>query len=83
MSLQFDLMKRYGGVPIVSLYTASGLDGASGLTIANSGQGIVDIPLHLRSYLSGRDWGNYSYRLHRTDSGQATNLTEGVVIYQP
>lgn len=82
-SLQFDLMKRYGGTPIISLYTASGLDGTSGLTIANSGQGIVDIPIHLRSYLSGRDWGNYPYVLRRTDSGQATNFTEGVLVYQP
>lgn len=82
-TIEFNMYARIGGEPIVTLYTASGYNGASGLSIANSGDGILDIPLYLRSYLSGRDFGNYPYYAKRTDSGYVTNLVEGYVIYTP
>lgn len=75
-SVQFDLARRPGGVPFFSAYLASGFDGVSGITLVNGAIGTftVDLP---PSIMSGRDPGNFGYKIHRSNSGFQTDLTLG------
>lgn len=74
---RFDIMKRAGGAPFLSLYAASGYQaGQSGITVINSGQGVFSFPIN-SSVTSGIDAINYAYRFYRTDSGYYDMLAQG------
>lgn len=76
--IQFDMMGRVGGIPVVTKSMNSGYYGVSGMDIVNSGQGIFNITL-LPSEVSGLQLirGNWFYNVQRTDSGSATSYSQG------
>ncbi len=64
---------------IITKYVGSGFNGASGITITNSGYGVMQIALFARE-MSGYDPGNYAYQVLRLTSGSRTVLSEGFRI---
>ncbi len=79
-AIQFDLTKRFGSDdPIVSKYVGSGTNATSGITITNSGLGILSVRMSPFE-VSGMDPGNIAYRLLRTDSGFHSELVVGYRI---
>lgn len=75
--LRFQMSKRFGSASgIYSAYSNSGMDGVSGLTITNSGQGKVQIAFE-PSHVSGLNAGNYACKLQRLSSGRWTKIWEG------
>lgn len=82
-SLRFDMWKRFGSdTPIISKFAASGFNGVSGITIVDSGQGVLQVQL-FNPEMSGQDFGAYAYRIARTSSGFVTNTTEGYRLCAP
>ncbi len=75
-SLEFTQTRRFGGTPIFTLYCASGYNGVSGLTVINSGQGIIQANISPFP-VSGFTAGVYTFTLKRTDSGSRTVLATG------
>lgn len=76
-TIQYNMMKYFGGVSgIATKYLSSGFNGASGITVTNSGQGIFNVSL-FASDTSGLQFGSYAYTITRTDSGSHTNICEG------
>lgn len=82
LSIEFTLSKRTGGSGYFTKSMASGYYGVSGMNIVNSGQGIMTISLNSVDS-SGRDYGNYAFRISRMMSGQRATLTEGFEILLP
>ena len=77
MSLEFTLAKRIGATPLLTKSAASGFGGGvSGMTILNSGQGLLSISFQSQE-MSGLDIGAYACRIARTDSGSFTVLWRG------
>lgn len=75
--LRFQMTKRFGSdTSIYSAYSNSGVDGVSGLSILDSGQGKVQISFE-PSYVSGYEAGNYACKLQRLSSGRWTKIWEG------
>lgn len=75
--IQFDLCHRMGGTAVVTKSCASGYgNGVSGITVISSGDGRLQVSL-LPSEVSGLNAGNYYYRVFRTDSGVASDVTTG------
>ena len=83
-SIQFDLMYRFNSPqPIVSKYLASGYTAdQSGCTLVDGSIGIFQIALHPPE-VSGLNDGNFAYRVFRTDSGSATDVTAGFRLANP
>lgn len=75
-TLQFTMTRRLGGTPIITKSVASGFNGASGITVVNSGAGQFNVALHPAD-VSGVDPGAYWYQVQRLDSGFATCVSEG------
>ena len=76
-SLDFYLTKRFGSQEnIIHNSVASGYNGASGITITNSGAGIMNV-VNLPASMSGKLPGNYAWTLRRTDSGHQTEIATG------
>jgi hypothetical protein len=82
--IQFVVSKRFDGASsgIVTKSVASGFNGASGITITDSGQGHFNIALNGID-TSGLEPGNYATRTERTTSGFHTTLTLGYLILLP
>lgn len=76
-SLHFQMCKRQGGEAIINKYLASGFSGVSGMTIINSGQGVMRIDFNPLE-VSGQIPGNYYYCVDRTTSGFYTRVIEGL-----
>ena len=76
MTFQFQMMKRAGGTPIITANMAPGFQGASGITIVDSGNGIYSIN-QFQAQVSGRDPGAYFFLVQRLDSGFITTFAEG------
>lgn len=66
----------------IEKYVASGYNGASGITITDSGVGILQVRVN-EADVSGRPYGAYPYQLERLDSGSATVLANGFRLYRP
>lgn len=79
LDIVFECAKRDGGPVIFSKYVSSGYNGASGLTITNSGAGIIDIRISAPNDLSGQDQGNFHYKTLVTTSGRDNRLSEGFI----
>lgn len=85
-SLTFVMNRNYG-MPLTSgLVTkscASGYgNGVSGITVINSGQGIVQVAFN-PAEVSGLPFGNYACRMERTDPGLETTIYEGFRLGVP
>lgn len=57
-------------------------DGVSGITITNSGIGVMEVVINA-SDTSGLDAGNYEFICNRLDSGSSTALSMGAFILLP
>lgn len=83
MQLQFMLGRRITALPDYALVTkvaASGFGGGqSGITVTNSGQGIMSIRIN-RADTSGLDPGAYAGWVRRMDVGNETELWRGYGI---
>lgn len=83
--MKFTLQKRLGSASsgLVNKSYVSGLtNGASGITITNSGQGTVNIAIK-GADTSGLEFGNYAYTFSRTNSGHQDLLAEGYLLLMP
>lgn len=82
-TVQFQVMKRFGGVSgIFTRSVASGFNGASGITITDSGQGIMQIQIRSAD-TSGLEYGNIAFMADRLDSGYQTRYAEGYISVNP
>lgn len=78
--VRFYCTKRFGGVSgLITKSVASGYNGASGITVTNSGQGQMRINLNSAD-TSGLDIGNYSYKVERLNSGFVSCLSQGYML---
>lgn len=84
-SVQYALAPRNGGSPMWTATLVSGqTNGASGLTVLNSGQGWFQLTLTGGSGgISGLVPGTYAGVLSRTDSGLARILAESILMVTP
>lgn len=90
-TILYEQSLRENGVPFITKSCASGFgNGVSGITVANSGQGIINVALYgtdmaaaAAPVSSGNQDLSYYYRIRRADSGFATTLTEGFRIASP
>lgn len=82
-SIQFDIMKRFGGESLVNKMVASGYNGTSGITVVNEALGVFNISLSYDVDMSGFQYGNYAYQSRRTDSGGRSIITEGYMSLTP
>ena len=83
-TVRFQIYKRMGGsTPLVTKWAASGFgNGVSGITITNSGQGVLSVPINSSGDMSGQDPGNYFYQFDRLDSGASTpRMADGYIIF--
>lgn len=82
--LQFQVLKYFNGNSgLITKTCASGYGGGqSGITITNSGQGILNVSIHAGD-TSGLDDGAYAYNLSRLSSGLQTCLSQGYVLLTP
>lgn len=82
-SIRADFTKRLGGTARVSKYVASGYpNGASGITIVDSGTGVFRIRLDSAD-TSGLGYSNYAFDVRRTDSGFVTDIAQGYESVYP
>lgn len=86
-AITFRVQKYFGGGSslasgLINKSVSSGLNGASGITVTNSGQGVFAIDLRSVD-TSGLQFGNYAYAVERTDSGNRTVLSQGYVLLGP
>ncbi len=83
MTLQFQVLKRFGGGSgLIIKNVSSGLNALSGITITDSGIGTMNIGIKA-SDTSGWDYGLYTYSVNRLDSGFQTCLAEGFFSVTP
>ncbi len=77
----FTVTKRFGGLSgLVIKSLASGYaNGESGITVTNSGLGVVSIALNTSDF-SGKDPGVYACDYSRVDSGYHTPVTRGYIM---
>lgn len=82
-NIVYNQYKRFGSnTPIFTYSVASGFNGASGITVINSGQGIITMRIREEN-TSGLPYGNYAGMCERMDSGYRTTLSEGYMILVP
>ena len=82
-SMEFEVQKNFwGSSGLILKSVSSGLNGASGITVTDSGQGQLRVRLNAVDS-SGLAYGAYAYQLNRTNSGFQTVLSEGYISVQP
>lgn len=83
-TLQHDLMYRLNSPqPIISKFMSSGFtNNQSGMKLIDGINGVFQVQM-FASEVSGFLDGNYAYRVHRTDSGNASDNTAGFRLAQP
>lgn len=82
-NIRFQCMKRFDSSSgLITKSVASGFNNASGINVANSGQGIFDVTINSVD-TSGFDPGCYAYKVDRLDSGNVTCLAEGYMVLKP
>lgn len=75
---------RLGGTDrVFTKSVASGFNGASGITILNSGEGILEIRLDVSKDYSGRNPGNYAWKARVLTSGLNVDLGDGLISVNP
>ena len=82
--IDFRLQKRFGEFTsgLIVKCVASGFNGASGITITNSGQGQFNVSINSAD-TSGFDFQNYAFAISRRNSGAVSVLTEGYMLLGP
>lgn len=76
-SLQWSVLnQQYGISGLIQKYLSSGYNGASGISILNSGQGVLNIHIN-GSDTSGWQAGCYFHQLVATDSGLSVTMLTG------
>ncbi len=79
MPLQFQMQKRFGGISgFARRSMSSGFYGVSGMTIVDSGQGVMRVQF-FKEDTSGLDFSNYVFQVTRTTSGSQTVVVDGYV----
>jgi len=77
--LQFEVQHRFGGISgLITKNVASGFNGASGITVTNSGLGYFTVGINSID-TSGFDFKNYSFDVQRLDSGSRTVIAQGIM----
>mgnify|MGYP001606604572 CR=1 FL=1 len=81
-NIRFTVQHHFDGTSnLVTKSTASGYVG-SGITIANSGQGVINIALNSAD-TSGWDYKAYAFQTERLDSGNRQVLSQGYFMLLP
>jgi hypothetical protein len=81
--IEWNLVKRLGSTtPIATRSVASGYNGASGITVTDSGQGMFNITINSVD-TSGLNPGNYANGADRLSSGRRSALTQGFLTLLP
>ncbi len=79
-SVSFQVFRRFlSTTPLITKSISSGFNNQSGIVVANSGLGQMNITLNAID-TSGFDPGNYAFRIQRLDSGNAFTMTEGYLL---
>lgn len=81
-TIEFNLMKRFGGEPRVARSCASGYNNVSGVNVTDGSLGYFTVSLR-RADTSGQDYGVQSYQINRNMSGRFEPLCEGFVTFTP
>ena len=82
-SIKFEVQHRFGGTSgLITKSCASGYNNVSGLNVTNGAQGVMQISIGATD-MSGLPYGNYSYTIVRTTSGQVTPLAGGYILLNP
>lgn len=83
-TIEFVMGKRFGSqTPFVTKVVASGFNGASGITITDSGVGRMNVNLFATPDMSGREENNYAWSVKRIDSGYHTTYVQGYLVLGP
>ncbi len=83
LDVRMTVAERFGSTsPKFVKSMNSGFYNVSGLTILDSGRGILQATIRSVD-TSGLDWGNYAFEVKRWDSGCVTDLTQGYLILRP
>ena len=85
-AIQFTAWRHFNGTSgVVQKYANSGYSNVSGITVTNSGQGIVTVNFRQIGVIdaSGVGYSNLAYQLYRPTSGNWTVLAEGWLSVQP
>lgn len=81
--IRFVVGRRFSSTdPVILKSVASGFNGASGITVTNSGQGIFTVSLNSIDS-SGLAYGNYAYEAARYSSGNRNPITQGYILLGP
>lgn len=83
-TIEFKVTKFFGGSSgLITKSCSSGYGGGqSGITVTNSGQGILQVRINAAD-MSGQDAGAYPFQCKRTDSGFATPTSQGYYLRLP
>lgn len=82
-NIQFQTTKRFGGGSgLITKSVSSGYNGVSGITITNSGIGVLNVNINSND-TSGLNYGVYAFTLSRLDSGLVSQISEGYLIVTP
>jgi hypothetical protein len=82
-NLRLQVLNNFGGISgLIQKYSASGLNGMSGITITDSGNGVMQIQFNSQD-TSGMDYGNYAMILEKLNSGSRTPIAEGFLTIGP
>lgn len=83
VSYRFQAMRRFNGVSgLIALYVSPNNNGTSGITITNSGLGLMSFFIPAL-FTSGWDPGAYAYDLQETSVGSHETLQEGYLLVEP
>jgi hypothetical protein len=78
----YEETRRFCGTSGIQKWLASGFNGVSGITVVNSGEGVIRVQINSTDS-SGRNPGSYAYTITRMDSGHRTTLAEGYHVMGP
>ncbi len=82
-NMDFVVQKYYGGISgLIVKSVSSGYNGLSGITVTDSGQGVVNIQIKAAD-TSGWNFGAYVFNFFACDSGYRTVFTEGYITVMP
>lgn len=83
-SLNYNVGNHFGGAgDLIQCSISSGIpNGASGIMIQNSGQGIFAIAL-TPANTSGLQYGNYASWIKKTGPGNVITISEGFLLVEP
>jgi hypothetical protein len=82
-SIRLEVLNAFGGMSgLIQKYCASGYNGVSGITVVNSGEGIMQVQFNSPD-TSGMNYGNYPIVVEALQSGGRTPICEGYFTLGP